>query len=1002
MRKFYVLLLLAQLAFIPKFYAQNIAINEIGNLPDTSAILDVSSTTKGFLTPRMTATQQNAIPLPANGLLIYNTTENTFKVNKGTPYLPDWVSLNFGSGSTTNELSSNNPPSTGVNSMTSIVNGVAATATIINTVSNTSTTNNLTTSVNGLAAPAVQMVNSNLLSLTGKSLVSTVNGVASAAIDLSPVANAQWNLAGNAGTTPGTNFLGTTDNIDFIFKTNNIEAMRLTGPRRLLGLNVANPIYRIQVEDPGGPDADIATRMYNTGNQGYFPSMQLQVSAGTKAAPQAVTNGTILGALHFVGYDGAGFADVVSTGIVVKTTQNWTTAGHGSYMSFKTIANNTVAEVERMKIDHNGSVGIGTTAPGSTLDVKGNFRLSGSTSGYVGFAPPAAAGITTYTLPNADGVSGQSLTTSGAGILSWAYPNSPFSWGVNGNTATTAANFLGTTDSTKLSMKIKNILSGQLSPNRDGAVSFGQYALNGATGIQNTAVGYYSLSVNTGNFNTSVGNSALSSNTTGSVNTAMGHEALKDNTTGQYNTAYGAGAMKRSISSGGNTAIGANSLGEILSGQTNTAVGDGSARRLTTGSYNTGIGEQALFFNSTGDYNTSIGQNSLLGTTASSNVGVGYSAGSVNTTGIANIFIGENSQPGGVALTNATAIGSKSLVAQSNSMVLGSINGINGATSNINVGIGTTTPGSSLDVKGAFRLSGATSGYVGFTATAVAGATTYTLPNADGSNGQLLTTNGAGILNWSSAPATSGFIPYTGATSAVDLGTNNLATSGATSTGILSVTGNTTIGTTSVNTIRINGAVQGANALVFDGATTGGSITTLAVADPTGNNVITLPNITGTLMTKLIEDANPSLGGNLIVNNKSIDITSALSSNLSYVGTYETALAGEALAFGDVLYLDFNTNKWRKAKANALATTPVQRMALENIAANTAGKMLIEGFIRNDSWSFGAAPVYLSAATVGTITTTQPANLGDQIQRIGIAFNTNKLHFKPSMDVGEL
>ncbi|MEO5889539.1 MAG: hypothetical protein ABIQ31_04760 [Ferruginibacter sp.] len=825
----FTLLLAGQLAFISKSFGQNIAINEAGSLPDTSAILDVSSVTKGFLTPRMTTASQNTIPLPANGLLIFNTTENTFKVNKGTPASPNWTTLGFGTGSTTNTLT-----------------------------------------------------------LTGTNLVSTVNGVASPATDLANLTTDRWKLTGNTGSTPGTNFLGTIDNVDFIFKTNNIEAMRLTGPRRLLGLNVSNPIYRIQVEDPGGPDADIATRMYNTSNQNYFPSMQLQVAGGTHAAPVAVTNGTILGALHFVGYDGAGWSDVIATGIEVKTSQTWTTGAHGAYMYFKTTANNATAESERMRIDQNGYIGINTAAPGSHLDVKGTLRLSGATSGFVGFAPAAAAGGTTYTLPAADGVSGQSLTTNGTGTLNWAYPNSPFSWGTSGNSGTVAnTNYIGTNDSIKLVIKTNNILAGQLSPNRDGAVSFGQNALKVASGIQNTAVGYYSMSANTGNFNTSIGNYSMATNTTGSVNTATGHESLKDNTTGQYNSAYGAGAMKKGITASDNTAIGANSLGELLSGHTNTGVGNSSIRRLTTGSYNTGVGDQALLFLITGDNNTSIGQNSLLGTTGSSNVAVGYSAGSVNTTGISNIFIGENSQPATVDLTNATAIGSKALVAQSNAMVLGSINGINGAASNTNVGIGTTAPGSSLDVKGTFRLSGATSGYVGFAPNAVAGSTTYTLPAADGSNGQLLTTNGSGSLSWSAAPA-------------------------------------------------------------------------------------------------------------------STDITSTLITNQSFVGTYETAVAGEAVVFGDVLYLDFVTKKWKKAKADAFATTPVQRMALETIAANASGKMLIEGFIRNDAWSFGAAAVYLSSGTTGAITTTQPSTPGDQVQRIGIAFNTNKLHFKPSMDVGEL
>ena len=67
-----------------------------------------------------------------------------------------------------------------------------------------------------------------------------------------------------------------------------------------------------------------------------------------------------------------------------------------------------------------GNVSIGTTSPGSRLDLKGTLRLSGSSSGYVGFAPQAGAGSTTYTLPASDGTNGQVLTTNGAGQLSWA------------------------------------------------------------------------------------------------------------------------------------------------------------------------------------------------------------------------------------------------------------------------------------------------------------------------------------------------------------------------------------------------------------------------------------------------------------------------------------------------------------------------------------------------------------------------------------------------------
>jgi hypothetical protein len=54
--------------------------------PNASSLLDVSSTTKGVLLPRMTTTQVNAISSPANGLTVYNTTLNTLCFYNGTSW----------------------------------------------------------------------------------------------------------------------------------------------------------------------------------------------------------------------------------------------------------------------------------------------------------------------------------------------------------------------------------------------------------------------------------------------------------------------------------------------------------------------------------------------------------------------------------------------------------------------------------------------------------------------------------------------------------------------------------------------------------------------------------------------------------------------------------------------------------------------------------------------------------------------------------------------------
>lgn len=51
---------------------------------DTSAVLHLSSTTSGFIPPRMTTVQRNAIASPANGLYVYDTTTLSAWIFDGT------------------------------------------------------------------------------------------------------------------------------------------------------------------------------------------------------------------------------------------------------------------------------------------------------------------------------------------------------------------------------------------------------------------------------------------------------------------------------------------------------------------------------------------------------------------------------------------------------------------------------------------------------------------------------------------------------------------------------------------------------------------------------------------------------------------------------------------------------------------------------------------------------------------------------------------------------
>lgn len=66
-----IVLLVAVVLFVNASPAQTVGIGT--NTPNASAQLDISSTTKGFLTPRMTKTQRNTIAAPATGLLVFQT-----------------------------------------------------------------------------------------------------------------------------------------------------------------------------------------------------------------------------------------------------------------------------------------------------------------------------------------------------------------------------------------------------------------------------------------------------------------------------------------------------------------------------------------------------------------------------------------------------------------------------------------------------------------------------------------------------------------------------------------------------------------------------------------------------------------------------------------------------------------------------------------------------------------------------------------------------------------
>ena len=82
------LLHLTIFCFTVLYCSSQVAINNNGNNPATTSMLDVSSTTKGMLIPRMTSVQRKAIANPEMGLLVYDIDRQTIYLFDGVNWKP--------------------------------------------------------------------------------------------------------------------------------------------------------------------------------------------------------------------------------------------------------------------------------------------------------------------------------------------------------------------------------------------------------------------------------------------------------------------------------------------------------------------------------------------------------------------------------------------------------------------------------------------------------------------------------------------------------------------------------------------------------------------------------------------------------------------------------------------------------------------------------------------------------------------------------------------------
>jgi hypothetical protein len=209
-------------------------------------------------------------------------------------------------------------------------------------------------------------------------------------------------IIGGTGTTSSLTYRTTTEvgttNADHIFQVGNngaTEAMRILNSGNI-GIGIASPLTKFQISD-GNSIAASFSGTYNsadlflTGNSSvglrYVIASNTSAagglvgyakSRGTVTSPTAVNSGDFLGGQLFGGHDGT----QVNFGAAIYSFCDGTpSSGLTPARISMFTGSSSATRTERIRIESNGDVGIGTITPQSIVDVEGGIAIGATYSG---------------------------------------------------------------------------------------------------------------------------------------------------------------------------------------------------------------------------------------------------------------------------------------------------------------------------------------------------------------------------------------------------------------------------------------------------------------------------------------------------------------------------------------------------------------------------------------------------------------------------------------------